>query len=600
MQKYLHTAILAGAVALLWLVHFILPALPDPGDGVYHYQIARFSWQHPELLLDHWGKPLFTILSSPFAQFGFSGMVLFNLILFAISAYVLNKAIGPRPWSLPLIMIFLLFSPMYLKMIYAGMTEILFSTVAVVSVALVYKKRFIAGAIAASFLPYCRPEYIVLMPLLAIWISYQKQWKALPFLALGSVLFALFGCALLEDPLWYIHNNPYTGAEDIYGSGSLWHFVKSSQQIWGLPFISLFLMGVCCMFLSWREERAQFLFILSFGTATGVLFVHSLLWWQGERGSLGLVRVIATVVPLMIPLVLLGGDYLLKLLVLNFKFKWTGLAAVSLFLLWGCIELKNQHPLPTSQGATEHMLEEAAAWLGEHRTAGHKVSYLYPYFGYAADLDPYNEEETWLIWGLDQTHPTLGLSPGDWVVWDAHFGPNEGKLDLSQLSENEQFTLKKVIYPPEAFKVLGGRIFEVYIYQVAPRPEKETLHEQVGLLEEMKYPAGTEYVNLFRDASFYHCNGVKQMVWVKGGVKASSAKPNSGFQLCFTQRKEGEVVYHRSINVPVTPDWTPLSIYFEVDADIGVSDENVIYILNPEQIEMEVAGVSLTQKCSNW
>lgn len=598
MHKNLHTAILAGAVVLLWLVHFILPALPDPGDGVYHYQIARFSWQHPELLLDHWGKPLFTILSSPFAQLGFHGMVLFNLILFAISAYALNRAIGPRPWSLPLIMVLMLFSPMYLKMIYAGMTEVLFATVAVVSVALTYKKRFLVGAIIASFLPYCRPEYVVLIPLLTLWLAYQKQWKAIPMLLTGSILFALFGWALLGDPLWYIHNDPYTGAADIYGSGSPWHFVLSAQRIWGLPFILLFLVGVVRMFFCYREENARFLFMLSFGPTIGVLFVHSLLWWQGSRGSLGLVRVLATVVPLMVPLVMLGGDWILKQLVERVKFKWTGMVAVGLFLVWGVIELKNQHPLPTSQGATEQMLEDAADWLKEHREAGQKVSYLYPYFGYAADLDPYDEEETWLIWGLDQSHPTLGLEHGDWVVWDAHFGPNEGKLDLKQLSESERFTLNKVVYPPESFKVLGGRVFEVYIYQVADRPEREVEEVRVDVLEAAEYPEGSQYADLFRDVEYPECDAVKQTIHVKGGVLASEG--TNGLQLCFTQRKDGKTIYHRSLPITTTPGWTPFSMYFEVSADNGVADENVIYILNPQKAAIEVAGVALTQRCRNW
>jgi hypothetical protein len=49
----------------------------DAGDGIMHYYISNASWQNPSLFLDHWGKPLFILLSSPFSQFGFAGIVFF-------------------------------------------------------------------------------------------------------------------------------------------------------------------------------------------------------------------------------------------------------------------------------------------------------------------------------------------------------------------------------------------------------------------------------------------------------------------------------------------------------------------------------------------
>ncbi|MFN7690454.1 MAG: hypothetical protein ACK5QU_05180, partial [Bacteroidota bacterium] len=52
----------------------------DPGDGVQHYLIAKYALHHPHLLLDHWGKPIYTLLCMPFAQFGFIGSNIFHLL----------------------------------------------------------------------------------------------------------------------------------------------------------------------------------------------------------------------------------------------------------------------------------------------------------------------------------------------------------------------------------------------------------------------------------------------------------------------------------------------------------------------------------------
>jgi ABC-type cobalt transport system substrate-binding protein len=39
-------------------------------DDLFHTEIAKYSWKYPHLLFDHWGKPFFTLIASPFAQFG--------------------------------------------------------------------------------------------------------------------------------------------------------------------------------------------------------------------------------------------------------------------------------------------------------------------------------------------------------------------------------------------------------------------------------------------------------------------------------------------------------------------------------------------------
>ena len=84
-------ALLLG-IALL-LLHSANEGLLEMGDGVQHYQIARFSWRHPELFLDLWGKPLFTLLASPFAQFGHTGVVVFNTVVAVISGLIGVRAL---------------------------------------------------------------------------------------------------------------------------------------------------------------------------------------------------------------------------------------------------------------------------------------------------------------------------------------------------------------------------------------------------------------------------------------------------------------------------------------------------------------------------
>ena len=82
----------------------------DTGDGIVHYQIARYSWKYPHLLLDLWGKPFFTLIASPFAQFGLKGMYVFQALNAAAISWFLfgiaSKINLKYTWAIPAFVFF--------------------------------------------------------------------------------------------------------------------------------------------------------------------------------------------------------------------------------------------------------------------------------------------------------------------------------------------------------------------------------------------------------------------------------------------------------------------------------------------------------------
>lgn len=153
----------------------------DAGDGVQHYLIARYSWQHPELLLDTWGKPFFTLVSSAFAQFGLNGMILFQVLCTSFTSlfcYQIAKKLRlDFAWTIP---IFIFFSPVYFATINTGLTEIFFVTLFMFSTWLIFEKKYLLSAIIASTLPFVRPESYIVLPLIAIVFIIRKEYKSLP------------------------------------------------------------------------------------------------------------------------------------------------------------------------------------------------------------------------------------------------------------------------------------------------------------------------------------------------------------------------------------------------------------------------------------
>ena len=53
-------------------------------------------------------------------------------------------------------------------------------------------------------------------------------------------------------------------------------------------------------------------------------------------------------------------------------------------------------------------------------------------------------------------------------VWDAHFGPNEGRVPLETLMNQPYLKLLKVFRPDQPFTVLGGYNYEVYVFRRLP------------------------------------------------------------------------------------------------------------------------------------
>jgi len=231
------------------------------GDNFAHYKFAHWGWKYPELLFNHWGKPVFTILISPFAQFGINSARVFNLLMgFGTAIIIWDIAQSLKIKNSAISMLFVLTTPVYFSLMFTTLTEVSFSFFLALAVLLFFKKKYILSAIAVSFLPLVRTEGIVLFPLFMIAYAQKKQWFAIPLITLGFWLISFLGFPFYDDYWWLISKMPYSGnAKDIYGSGSLFHFIYNTKWILGYPLTGLFIIGLIIQFIKWLTiEKRQF------------------------------------------------------------------------------------------------------------------------------------------------------------------------------------------------------------------------------------------------------------------------------------------------------------------------------------------------------
>jgi len=498
MSKYFRIAVICiPAVILLWIT-VISQGVLDSGDGVQHYLIAKWAYKHPYLFLDHWGKPVFMLLASPFALlFGFKGMMIFNIAVYIFTAVLLMKIIyrlfpqyGLVALSVPF---WLLAAPIYTEMILSGMTEILFAALTVWSLYLIIFKRYIAAAVVASFLPFSRPEYGVVLPLIALTLVFRAQWKALPFLFTAFIIYGFAGMFIFDDFLWFIHQHTYTGEASFYGHGEWFHFIKQYPNITGKIVACLFLIAVlgAGFYLAkkehWKSGQAIELFFIAGGSIAGVLFVHSYIWWKGTNSSLGLIRVMAIIIPLVVIWTIWGILYLFDVVQKRMvsypqitRFMMYGLVLIFFF---GSYRAFRPQYFPIRFSEVDQVVIDAATYTKQHRLDEHKVVYQYPLFAFGLDIDIFDPEKVLQLYSVDKKQPSISMNVNDIMFWDAHFGPNESQLPLDTLFFDEHLAFEQSFFPKNKITVLGGYDFCAFILKKTEQPQMPVIVRDTLLSE---------------------------------------------------------------------------------------------------------------------
>lgn len=459
---------------LAFLIIFILLAILSKGsvggaDDISHYKFSRYAFKYPEFFLDPWGKPLFTMLMAPFAQFGILGVRLLNILLGLGAALLTYLTARKLDYKYPVLAIFLLvFAPLYTVLMISGMTEILFSFVLILGIYLFFSKQAIWSAVVISLLPFVRTEGVVIFPLFMLAFAIKRHWLAIPFLLSGFLFFSLLGSYHYGDFFWVLNTMPYSGdAREIYGSGELLYYVKKFWPIFGPFFFVLIVAGLLYIpvhfFISrkdmepgiWNEVIVGFLPFLVYFAA------HSYVWWKGSANSIGEIRVMAAVFPSAVLLAMFAWNGLWHTFALSRRVQFWINVTLSVLLILTAFRV---HKLPVEPAPTQLLLKKAAGWLEDNGFTKDKIYYYDPYLWYFLDKDP-TDMKTIQQFIPDVQHPDRIVEPGEVVFWDAHYGPNEGRMPLDRLMDNPGFELIKVFRLDFPYPFLGGDKYEIYIFR---------------------------------------------------------------------------------------------------------------------------------------
>lgn len=477
-QKLIALVILASLFIYACVILLLSKGTYDTGDGVSHYLISRYSWYHYYLFLSDWGKPFFTFVSSPFAQFGLKGITFFNILCGLGCSYftykIADKLGTPFPY---LALIFTFSAPIYFLVVNSGLTEPLFSLMLMLCIWLILNERYNLSAIIFSFLPFVRPEFIFVLPLFLFYYILKRKYLANFLLPAGTVLLSIIGFFYYKDPLWLIHQNPYTPA-NAYGYGNIkgdfLSYIAPAKDITGLALMLLVILG-----LTWfaggeyfkKYENAPvkndyFMeeVILIYGGYFYILLAHTIVWATGIFATLGLLRYMAPLIPFA-AIIGLRGLQLINIIPGIFKQNYIKVIIAICFAILVLYSpfVSNQIPLPLDREAV--VIEKVTNWLKETHQTDKKIFYLAPYLNCSLGIDPFDEQKHGDLGWMNSNRPDQDMPPGTIMIWDSHYAANEGHMKLDTLMKNPNLTLLKEFQPEVKFGTIGGMDYGIWIFK---------------------------------------------------------------------------------------------------------------------------------------
>lgn len=445
-NKYLSLLLAIIATVILLLFHVMNQLPPDVGDGLSHYFVSNAVWTQPSLFLDHWGKPLFILFSSPFAYFGFFSYIFFNILVFFLTVIIgqnILKTLNVGFWAQWIYPFVLISVTDYTTNILGGLTEPFFGLLLVLSIWLFLQNRLLLFALVISLLPFARSEGQFVVVLAVFLLIAMKKWKYLPFLGVGFLLYAIIGAFLLHDFLWYFHNDPYQGAQGIYGHGNWDHYLINWKAHLGQGGLLLLFGSVIAiivgLFKKQKIDRTKLLLFLFIAVIYfGIIAVHGYLWATGQKGAYGLSRLATH----GIPAIFLVYFYLTDKLVAKFSvvfrrllfFAYLGLIVVLIIKL----------PFPNYPNDFDAQVIKSTKYIKKHQNEIGRVYYYHPLFAeeFGVNQNLPDANSTLFVFG-DLDEDLKKLKSGDIIVRDTHFGPME--MGLSQENINAHSNQLKVI-----------------------------------------------------------------------------------------------------------------------------------------------------------
>lgn len=447
MKKITNIEVLLSLLMFITLLvfGFFYNTTGDSGDSIVHYLYSHYSLTYPEFFFHHWAKPVFVLLTSPFSQFGFKGIVVFNIICVTLSTYF--AALTAKELKLKnywTVFIFILFSPLYFKLIFSGLTEYLFGFILILSIYLITKQKSILALILISFLPLIRSEGLIIIGVFGLYLIIKKQYRQIPYLVIGQFIYSIAGAFFYKDLFWVFNKIPYANIGSPYGKGGWLDFFHRLNYVIEKPiYLLLFIGCITTVVLFVRKqfkEHNDIKLVLILGSFASIFIAHAIFWAMGIFNSMGLPRVLNAIVPLIGMLSVVGLQTMTDLF---YKPVYKKVIIIVVVLLVGVYPFSERNEGVVFNknlfvlNDNNLIDEEVVPFLKNEFTDldQRKLFFSHPYLSLALTINFFDSNQRVEIQNI-----STELTSESLIIWDEWFSVVEGGTSLEDLNSNPRLT----------------------------------------------------------------------------------------------------------------------------------------------------------------
>ncbi len=316
-------------VQAVWIAH---------SDGFYFIDDSshfNFNRHFPESIGEStgaWHRMGRVLLFALPAQFGLKGVQIASALLFLATIFFAYKILKHKnvkyaEWVIPIIG----FQPVLFNISYTSLAELPAAFLIVLSYYYYIKEKPVWAMIAASLIFIFRTEYYYVAGLLFLIHAYRKNWKILPYIIVGPVLWYVYTTIVSLNPTQFFYDMTLHSRLPKIDVGVDWYYyLMHSPKIYG--FIQAIGFVSVLVILTKRKEIKGYALLIII-TFAGIA-VQTLLALKGLNltCSIGQLRYVAVVGPAFGIISAVGLNYFFEKV--NGKGLQTGFTIIVLFLMF--------------------------------------------------------------------------------------------------------------------------------------------------------------------------------------------------------------------------------------------------------------------------
>jgi hypothetical protein len=298
------------AVYVVWL--YLWPYTGD-GDSMLHYWNLRRTFTNPSEGLTSWARPVYVLLMFLPARGGVFFVRCFTALVTTILAWQTMRLaddleLPNATMAGPL----LAFQPFVFALASDTMTEMPMALGIAVALRLWFARKYALSCLIVSLLPLLRPEGFFIAPVWGLFLLFLPLRPEYPgmvrrildgsLMATGIVVLLGVCYFVTGDVLYFVHAWSWPAKVAGYGSGPLWHHFVLWPGYCGVVLFPLFILGIVP---SLRKRMA-----LPWAVWGIVILTHTILFWLGAFGAIGLMRILACTAPVTALIMLHGWNWI--------------------------------------------------------------------------------------------------------------------------------------------------------------------------------------------------------------------------------------------------------------------------------------------------